>query len=160
MLREAGLLVAMEVLTADVRATGGIEIEFSLSGKLDDLAAPLEHAVFRIVQECLTNARRHSECDTVRIRLMRQADRLRIEVEDDGIGFDPLQVPPGRFGLRGIQKRAELLRGHVEIDSIPDQGTRIAVSLPLIPGKEVEEQHGPRRPGSSGPAGAAGIPPA
>jgi signal transduction histidine kinase len=144
MLQEAGLIAAIDTLVNDVRMMGGPEIEFSHNGNFDDLASPLEHAVFRIVQECLTNARRHSGSDIVRIRLMQSGDRVQTEVEDDGIGFDPRQVPPDRFGLRGIRKRAEVLGGVVQIDSTPGCGTRIAVRLPLTPRKEVEGDLRPR----------------
>ena len=80
----------------------------------------------------MTNAERHSGSDKVRIRLVRRGDLVRIEVEDQGIGFDPGQLPPGRFGVRGIQKRAELLGGRAVIRSRAGEGARVIVDLPLV----------------------------
>jgi len=131
-LDKGGLLPAIGRLVAEVRARAGLDVEFSYSVPFDRLASPLEHAVFRIVQEALTNAERHSGSDKVRIRLVRWGDLVRVEVEDQGIGFDPGKLPPGRFGVRGIQKRAELLGGRAVIRSRAGEGTRVIVELPLV----------------------------
>ena len=66
----------------------------------------LEYNVFRIVQEALTNARRHSGSDRVQVDLIAHVDHLRIEVRDWGVGFDLEAVPAGHFGLEGIRERA------------------------------------------------------
>ncbi|MFW6170996.1 MAG: sensor histidine kinase, partial [Planctomycetota bacterium] len=66
----------------------------------------------------------------VRINLIQQEDRIYIQVQDWGIGFDPESVAPSRYGLAGIRERARLLGGHVTIDSTPGEGTTIRVELP------------------------------
>jgi len=131
-LDEAGLVAAIEYLAAETGQRSGIAIDFQEEVQFDRLAAPLESTIFRIVQESLTNACRHSQSRKVRIALVQQDDRLRIEVQDWGCGFDPAQVPKEHFGLEGIRERARLFGGHATIDSSPGQGTRITVELPIV----------------------------
>ena len=92
----------------------------------------LENAIYRIIQEGLTNARRHSKSDKVRISLVQEDDHVRIEIEDWGIGFDTGSVKGNVYGLIGIRERARLLRGHATIESKQGGGTRIVVELPLM----------------------------
>ncbi len=110
-LDEAGVVAAIDYLIAEHARHGGPEIEFVHEGDLDRLAPPLESAVFRIVQECLNNARRHSQSKKVRVELRPVDSRLHIDVQDWGIGFDPATVKDGHFGLQGIHERARLLGG-------------------------------------------------
>jgi signal transduction histidine kinase len=91
----------------------------------------LENAIFRIIQESLTNARRYSQSMKVRIRLVQREDGIRIEVEDWGVGFNPKNIAEGHFGLAGINERARLFGGAAIIRSSPGKGTRIVVELPL-----------------------------
>jgi signal transduction histidine kinase len=88
-------------------------------------------AVFRIVQQALNNICRHSRAMRADVRLYRKKDRLRLEIEDWGVGFDPARVNEDRFGLLGIRQRARLLGGRSKIKSAPGEGTRIIVELPL-----------------------------
>ena len=102
-LDEAGVVAAIDYLLAEHAQDGGPEIEFVHEGDLDRLAPPLKNAVFRIVQECLNNARRHSQSKKVRVEWRAVGGRLRIDVQDWGIGFDPAAVQGEHFGLQGIQ---------------------------------------------------------
>jgi signal transduction histidine kinase len=88
--------------------------------------------VFRILQETLTNARRHSASERVLVELHEADNRLLVVVQDWGVGFDSQHVPEGHFGLKGVQERARLLGGMARIESTPGQGTRIEVELPLL----------------------------
>ncbi len=130
-LDELGAVSAIDNLVAEARRDGGPDIDLQCDVQFDRLAPPLETAIFRIVQEALANACRHSQSQRVRISLQQQADRLTIEVEDWGIGFDPQAVDADRFGLKGIRERAQLFGGTATIDSQPGKGTRIVVELPL-----------------------------
>lgn len=96
------------------------------------LAPPLETTVFRIVQESLGNAYRHSRGDKIRVGVTEVGKRVRIEVEDAGVGFDLGKVDPARFGLPGIRERTRLFGGSATIESVPGHGTRIAVDLPIV----------------------------
>ena len=73
----------------------------------------IENTVFRIVQEGLANACRHSKSDRVRVEIAQDDQRLRLEIRDWGIGFDPNEVGEGCFGLERIQERARLFGGEV-----------------------------------------------
>jgi PAS domain S-box-containing protein len=131
-LEDRGVVAALENLVADQRTADGPAIEFSHDVRFDRLAAPLETAVFRVAQEALANALRHAKTDRISVRLVQQDERIRIEVRDHGVGFDPTRVAPTGFGLDGIRQRARLFDGHVQIDSRPGRGTRITVELPLV----------------------------
>ena len=91
--------------------------------------AELETAVYRIVQEALTNAVRHSGATSVHIAVHAGEDAVHAEVSDDGSGFDP-GAPVDGFGLTGMRERVALLRGELEIAS-SETGTVVAAALPL-----------------------------
>ena len=130
-LEQFGLVSAVENLACESHAREGVDIQYAHDVQFDRLPPPLETAIFRIVQEGLTNACRHSKSRKIRIGLFQQGGRVRVEVEDWGIGFDPRRVARDRFGLDGIRERARLFGGGATIDSAPDQGTRITAELPL-----------------------------
>jgi two-component system sensor histidine kinase DegS len=107
-------------------------IEFVHVANFHRLAPPLESALFRIAQESLNNACRHSHSDRVRIELTQFDNTIHLDVRDWGIGFTPENIEEQRFGLQGIRERARLLGGNVTIESEPGKGTHVAVELPLI----------------------------
>lgn len=127
-----GIIPAIEHLIRQATVASGLDIELQTAGQFDRLARPLENAVFRIVQESLTNACRYSETERICVDLNRVGDRIRIAVRDWGVGFDPEQVPSDHFGLRGIRERARLLGGTSSIETAPGKGTCIVVELPLV----------------------------
>jgi signal transduction histidine kinase len=131
-LDDHGLIAAIDRLVCERRGRTTASIEWSYRGDFDRLASPLETALYRIVQEGLTNALRHSDSERVRIALSRQDQRIRVAIEDWGCGFDLREVAEDRFGVQGICRRAKLFGGQVTIDSDPGRGTRIAVDLPLV----------------------------
>jgi len=128
---EQGISQAIEYLVADESAEPRLNIQFSHPPSLERLDPMLEGALFRIVQEALNNARRHSRCQHVTIRLERHDHVLRLQIEDDGVGFQTEQVPDRHFGLRGIRERARLHGGHALIESTPGKGTRIVAEVPI-----------------------------
>ena len=130
-LDECGLVAAIEDLVSQDNGNGEPTVEFTHKIACDRLPSSLENAIFRIIQESLTNARRHSKSMKVRIRLVQREDGIRLEVEDWGIGFNPRKVVKGHFGLKGINERARLFGGAAIIRSSPGKGTRIVVELPL-----------------------------
>lgn len=86
-------------------------------------------ALFRIAQELITNAVRHSEAKKVFLQVIDHGTSIMLTVEDDGIGFDPMKESVG-LGLRNIRSRTELLEGMVDIDSTPGKGTMTTVEIP------------------------------
>ena len=131
-LDESGIIQAVEYLVYENSRHNSPAIEFRHKVAFNRLAPPLESAIFRIVQESLQNACRHSKSEKVRVELKQKGERIHIDVIDWGVGFKPEEVEEQRFGLQGIRERARLLDGRVVIDSKPGQGTRVAVELPLI----------------------------
>ena len=129
-LDELGVVAAIEHLVAGQPADGPA-VKFTADVRFDRLEPFLETAVYRIVGEAITNIRRHSRSDRAEIRLTQVNDRIHLEIEDWGIGFDPAEVIENRFGLQGIRQRTRLLRGRVVIESAPGKGTRILVDLPV-----------------------------
>jgi len=134
-LDESGIAAAVRDLVDAANARGGPKVEFHSQIKSGRLEPLLENAVYRIIQECLTNARRYSKSDRVRIELVQEESRLRLTSTDWGIGFDPAAVDKGCFGLEGIRERSRLLGGHTVITSAPGKGTRVVVELPLVTGE-------------------------
>lgn len=134
-LDELGIVDSVETLVRDAR----IEIPavtFTHALPAERLAPHLETTIFRIVQESLANARRHAGASRVGVTIDRiqspPGPRIRVVVTDDGKGFDPVTVPPDRFGLEGIRQRARLLGAEASIRSQPGTGTTVAVDLPLL----------------------------
>ncbi len=135
MLEEKGLIGAIKSLLPQ-RDDSRLKIRFKADVAFRRLDVYLETGIYRIVQEAVTNIRRHSQAERAEVRLAQIADRLDISVRDWGVGFDPTQVQDKRFGLKGICDRARLLGGSAQVDSQPGKGTRIAVSLPLASPRE------------------------
>lgn len=130
---ELGVVAAVEYLIAELRKHGGPEIEFIHPEEWERIATPLESAMFRVVQEGLTNACRYGQSEKVRVELRREGNRVHVEVRDWGIGFEPASVAGGHYGIQGIRERARLLGGTASIETAPGQGTRIHVELPVPP---------------------------
>ena len=129
-LDESGIVAAIEYLISEAAEKGEADVDFKHNLQACRLPAPLENTIFRIVQEGLANARRHSRSKTIEISLLTAEDAIRIQIRDWGIGFDPEQVPFERFGLRGIRERARLFGGVAKIISNAGHGTRVKVKLP------------------------------
>ncbi len=130
-LDELGVVDAIQHFVQDPSMREGPEICFASDIVCNRLEPLLENAIFRIVQEGVTNARKYSKSEKIEIGLTQQDNRICIEVQDWGIGFDPDDTADTSFGIRGIQERSRHLGGYATIDSTPGQGTRIRVELPL-----------------------------
>ena len=96
-----------------------------------DLPAAVEIGLYRIAQQALANVARHAGAARATVSLTSTRTGVRLRVEDDGAGFDPASVPPGRFGLVGMSERARLLGGTLTIESAPGSGTVVEASVPL-----------------------------
>jgi signal transduction histidine kinase len=133
-LDELGVVEAVEYLVCERRLEGGPEIEFEHDLACPRLAPPLQNTVFRIVQESLSNACRHSRSRRIHVALRESDGRIHISVRDWGVGFNPDDVQRQRFGLQGIRERVRLFDGRVVIESAPNEGTHVSVELPLAGG--------------------------
>jgi signal transduction histidine kinase len=132
-LDELGLRAAIEALLDRHREQNGLTIEHNLTiptRETEDgrLNGDLETAVYRIVQEALTNVVKHANAEKVRLAIREHDGALLVEVQDDGVGFDTTTVDRG-FGLTGIEERVSLAGGELGIDS-NDGGTLLSIRLP------------------------------
>jgi len=119
------------------------EITFYCDDPVPPLEPLVETALFRVAQEAINNACRHSRSEVVRVMLASVGQCVVLEVQDDGIGFEPDRSHPGRFGLNGIRQRVHLLGKEIRIDSAPGKGTRIRATFPVAADKDANiARHG------------------
>jgi signal transduction histidine kinase len=130
-LDDFGLVAALERLSASFSDQTGIEIDFETALADERLPAEVETALYRIVQESLTNVVKHARARRVSILLARKNGAIKAVIEDDGQGFDPAASPSAGFGLVGMRERLALLGGRFEIESSGDTGTTIAAEVPV-----------------------------
>jgi two-component system sensor histidine kinase UhpB len=136
MLDDLGLVPAIRWYARSNLEEAGIEIRFPELDETIRLAPRLETALFRITQEAVNNVLRHADAHRVEICLSWSDDEVTLQVEDDGRGFDPEQipqeaVPQRRLGLLGMQERVELAGGTMAVESAPGRGTRVQVRVPV-----------------------------
>jgi PAS domain S-box-containing protein len=136
LLDEIGLESALVWYAEGFAKRSGISVKVDISPSLGRLETEVETALFRVVQECLTNVHRHSGSPTASVRLARDKGELKLEVHDEGKGMpalassqDPPATAPG-VGLQGIRERILQLRGRVEVVSDGGKGTSVIVTLP------------------------------
>jgi signal transduction histidine kinase len=141
-LDDLGLVAALESLVADFRRRHQIAVEFVHEGPDRRLLAETERAVYRIVQEALTNIARHSQATGGMVQLATDPSLVRVRIEDNGIGFDVADVErPGKrrgLGLLSIRERVTGLRGSVRIESSPGS-SRIEVELPAVAASPMDD---------------------
>ena len=131
----SGLVAAIQQLIAETRVPDGPEIEFYHDFheyQAYPLSPSLELAVFRIVQECITNSCHHSRSTRILVGLTQDVNDLCVQIQDWGIGFDPAGIRSDRFGLEGVWRRAQLAGGVVTVQSRAGKGTCITVDFPLV----------------------------
>jgi two-component system, NarL family, sensor histidine kinase DevS len=131
-LDDFGLVPALERLAQSFAEQTGIGVDFEAGGLgKERLPGDVETALYRIVQECLTNVVKHSHARRVSILLTRRDHAVAAVVEDDGQGFEPGRVPDEGVGLLGMRERIALLDGRLEVESQPGSGTTLLVEVPL-----------------------------
>lgn len=133
MLDDLGLLPALKWLAREVSRTSGIQVDVVVEG-IDEIPEdlPEEHrtCIYRVVQEAVHNASRHSGAGHIRIYLQQTSEeRLRVSVQDDGRGFEPFGGPG--LGILGMEERILRLGGTMKVDSQPGGGTIISFELPV-----------------------------
>jgi two-component system, NarL family, sensor histidine kinase DevS len=130
-LDDFGLVAALERLTASISEQTGIKIDFEPALTTERLPEEVETALYRIVQESLTNVVKHAQARNVSVLLTHREDAVKAIIEDDGRGFDPVERAGEGFGLGGMSERLALLGGRLEIESSGEAGTTIAAEVPL-----------------------------
>jgi PAS domain S-box-containing protein len=130
-LEREGLTGALKHHTAVLRARHGIAVEEALAGE-PTMSWESKQALYRIAQEALHNAGRHARATRVRIGLSEDDAHIRLEVSDNGVGFDSQSAYPGHFGLNTMRERANELGGSLEIESRPQAGTSVRAIIPAF----------------------------
>lgn len=145
LLDDLGLAPALRWYSQNYSEKTGIKVSLLVKDLEERLPPPVETALYRIVQEALTNAVKHAQAREVVVRLGRADAGVTLAIQDDGEGFDVEQMKssgngPRGLGLFGIGERVALLGGDFEIDSAPGHGTRLTVRLSLS--QDQDRQHG------------------
>jgi len=130
-LDDFGLVAALERLTQTFAEQSGIAVDFEAALGPERLPEEVETAIYRIVQESLTNVVKHAQARHVSVLLTRRSGAAAAVIEDDGRGFDPGAARDGGFGLEGMRERVLLLDGRFEIETNPGAGTTLVVEVPV-----------------------------
>lgn len=129
-LEERGLAGALEHMGATIESRSSLGVEVRLADDLGGLAPEVEQVIYRIADEALTNAVRHGDANRVWVSLDRRGRTVRLEIRDDGKGFDPSGEPPnGHVGLQGMRERAGLVGGTFAIESGRGAGTIVRFAV-------------------------------
>lgn len=131
-----GLAEAARGSVEEAAREAGWSVRFTENLRGERLPAAVEAGAFRILQEALANAARHAGNRRLDVLLERGADWLYLEIQDDGVGFDPdVEIAGGGLGLSSMRQRARLLGGTCRVESQVGTGTTVTVRLPLHHGR-------------------------
>jgi len=128
-LESYGLTKAVEMAAEAAQARAGIPINCHLEKRADLASEEITHAIYRSCQEAIENILRHSDASKASISMYIKDGVMHVVIEDDGQGFDTKKIDDTKLGLRGIRERVEVLGGNVIINSSPDAGTKIHITL-------------------------------
>jgi PAS domain S-box-containing protein len=129
-LSRIGLSTAVESMIAEFSERTRVPVAFAPVGALDDFPPESSLAIYRIVQEALTNAARHANPRSVSISLAADADSMRIEITDDGVGFNSTKRPSS-VGMLSMHERARAIGGKLTVQSSPGKGTTVTLVAPV-----------------------------
>jgi PAS domain S-box-containing protein len=131
LLDEYGLAAALGWYGEEYAQRTGIRVGVEAGEAGRDLRPELAVALFRIAQEALNNAAKHSSAKRIRVCLEERGSELELCIIDDGKGFDPAQAPRGRWGMTTMRERAQAAGGRLVVDSSPGKGTCVRATVPL-----------------------------
>jgi signal transduction histidine kinase len=130
-LDEYGLVEALEWYFTQYKERTGIKVNFKPDRSEREYPGIIETTAYRIIQESLTNVARYAEVDKATVVIWSDSEKLYIQVEDRGSGFDPHQIDIGSSGISGMQDRALAVGGALAVDSSPGKGTSVSCELPF-----------------------------
>jgi signal transduction histidine kinase len=139
-LDDLGLLKAVRRLVDEFSERTGISSSFVHKDPMGTLPPDVTICIYRVVQECLSNIFQHARASQVEVELIGESDGVSLSVRDNGVGFDSLHgvQMSGHLGLLSMKERVRIVKGTLEVDSTPLQGTEIRVDIPL----DLGETHG------------------
>ena len=129
-LEHVGLVATLRRHCADIEAHHQIKVSFSAGDGLDSLAPEEALCLFRVAQEAIANAVRHARARTILVQLTSTNEGVELRIDDDGIGFVASDRMRRGLGLRSIDERVRLIRGHVTVESRPGRGTNLLITIP------------------------------
>ena len=132
MLDDLGFSAAARWYVGQYATRTGLNVELDVPDDEAQPGADVATALFRILQESLTNIARHAEASRVSIRLEEDEDAWLLTIRDNGIGFARDPARGEGFGLIGMRERARNLGGQLAVDSVPGKGTTIAARIPKM----------------------------
>lgn len=130
-LESGNLITALHQLVDKMVSGTDIESEIGIEGESYPLLPDIEVELYRIAQEASTNTLRHAKASKVCIQLIYETDTIYLQIEDNGIGFDPQSLVREGFGLLGMRERCDRLNGSLAIDSAISRGTKIIAAIPI-----------------------------
>ncbi|MBE2225006.1 MAG: sensor histidine kinase, partial [Anaerolineae bacterium] len=131
-LAQATLPDAIANVVARWSESSGIPTEFAVTGEMVVLETAVDKALLRATQEALANVRKHAQANSVTVTLSYWGDQVMLDIQDDGIGIASAKKPTdGGYGLIAMRERIANLNGEVIIESEPNEGTTVAVSIPV-----------------------------
>ncbi len=143
-LDDLGLSAALRWYTGEVQSRAPLEVSFEVTGEAREIASALKTTLFRLAQEALTNVVKHAAADHAQVRLIYGQQVVTLSIEDDGCGFDAdglARADRHSWGLLGMEERASLLGGQLNLRSSPGKGTRVEVHIPYDHISEDEHDH-------------------
>ena len=137
-LKTQGLEPALHSYVERLREAEDMNIHLKVEGLEERLPAKLEEICFSIMQEAISNVKRHANEKNVWLTAIRRGEEFQVAIKDDGKGFDLAEVDRsydrrGKLGLLNMRERAEMIRGRLSIESAPGEGTTITLDIPLSP---------------------------
>lgn len=130
-LESLGLIHAIRQLAMQFDEPPHFSTRLQVLGNVRSLSSGAERTVYRVVQEALSNARTHSDASHFKLALLFEKDQLNVIMQDNGSGFDPARVSGQGLGLLTMHDRARSSGGNLNIESAPEQGTRVELTLPI-----------------------------
>jgi signal transduction histidine kinase len=130
-LEQEGLIFALERQVAALQTRHGLQVDASLPELEPAAGLRIKEIVYRVAVEALHNIVKHARASRVRVAMAISKSMLHVQIGDNGIGFDVESAPPQHFGIKSMRERVSQIGGRIRIDSVPNAGTRISVSVPL-----------------------------
>jgi signal transduction histidine kinase len=133
-LDDLGLAAALDAMVRRAQVTSAAHVELDVSGMTEKVPDTTASVLYRVTQEALHNALKHAQPNSVRVRAACDGRQASVEVDDDGKGFDPANLPDRGLGLFVMEERVGLLDGSLTVDARPGQGVRLRAVIPLTGG--------------------------
>ncbi|MCP5022569.1 MAG: sensor histidine kinase [bacterium] len=132
-LEDLGLVLALEGLAKEAAVRAGVTLHCDVpEEKLTFLEPHIEQSIYRVAQEALENCVRHAEAQTLWVTMIYSAEQIQLTIRDDGQGFAPSQtIPTDHYGIAGMEERASVIGGTLQVESSHGEGTTVQLVVPL-----------------------------